>query len=500
MPPIFWKVTNVLAHSLTLLTKPKALALCFLLFGLPTGLGCALLTPVGMFPDEFAHAARADGLLHGEVFGLKPPPGFGRYVVNAGVSIDNGILAVMFAREYDNAVPDRPVHEADRRAAEAMPWFMGTSYFPTQMVEYFPIMYLPAALGLQAGRSVGMTPLHSYFLGRVAMLLAYLALGSAAIGLARFGNGLVFAVLTLPTAINLGASYNQDGQIIAACALAAALLTRARPGPNPLWFAALALLTAVASAKTPYLALLGFCLPPLLARGLWRRAGVLLLACVPPALWLLHNVHFGFLPFERAAYHPGPLWPGVKDITLHDLRVSYNVSVLLAYPLQIVALPVRSLVLSWGTAWPLLLGMISVDTVHIAAWEYPCLAAALIAAAFAALDPRPVRWGGLDSGLAALVLFAAFCGVEISMYLTFSRAGWAWAEGVQSRYFLPLLPFFIFLLPGAGGLLARLPGGRRLSAAAFAQGWFCLPAMAMFIVNSYALPAFIFHLFRMPGP
>jgi hypothetical protein len=65
-------------------------------------------------------------------------------------------------------------------------------------------------------------------------------------------------------------------------------------------------------------------------------------------------------------------------------------------------------------------------------------------------------------------------------------------EGVQARYFLPLLPFLIFILPWLGGLVARLP---RLS-----PGWFCLPAVAMAVVNSYALPAYIYHLFRMPGP
>jgi len=48
-------------------TRPGFLALCFLLFGPPTGLGCALLAPVGMFPDEFAPAARADGRGHGKV-------------------------------------------------------------------------------------------------------------------------------------------------------------------------------------------------------------------------------------------------------------------------------------------------------------------------------------------------------------------------------------------------------------------------------------------------
>jgi hypothetical protein len=98
----------------------------------------------------------------------------------------------------------------------------------------------------------------------------------------------------------------------------------------------------------------------------------------------------------------------------------------------------------------------------------------------------------VDAGSAALALFAAFIGMEISMYLTFSKAGATSIEGIQARYFLPLLPFLIFILPWLGGLFARLPR--------VPPGWFCLPAVTMAIVNSYALPAYIFHLFRMPGP
>jgi len=486
------------------IARPKWLAGCFVCCAFLTGLGCALLAPVGMFPDEFAHCARADGLRHGEIYGTKPPPGFPDFMIDEGVVIDNGILGVLFSKEFIDAFPDRPVNEADRRAAESLPWFAGQSYFPSQMVEYFPILYAPGALGLLAGESLGLTPLHTFYLGRVAMLLAFVVLGTAAIGLARFGNALIFGVLTLPTTVNLASSYSQDGLMIVCCALAAALLTRCRPGFSLGWFAALALFTAVVSAKTPYVGLMLFCLPPLLAGGrlapgLWRRAGLILLACVPPGLWLLHTVHGGlFIPYQRSPYHPGPLWPGPRDILLHDVLPRYNVRVLLAHPGQIILLPLVSLAMHWPVTWRRMLGMVSCDTVLIWGWEYPCLAAALAAAALGNFAARPVAWRGADAGLALLALFAAFTGMEIAMYVTFTHAGQGWIEGVQARYFLPLLPFFIFILPYAGSVLARLPGARALPV--LPPAWFCLPAMAMAAVNSYALPAYIFHLFQMPGP
>jgi hypothetical protein len=360
------------------------------------------------------------------------------------------------------------------------------------MVEYFPIMYVPGAAGLFLGQALGLSPLDSYYAGRVAMFLAYLALGTAAIGLARFGNALLFAILLLPTEINLAGSFNQDGLITACCALAAACLRRARPGFSPAWLAALALLTAVVSAKTPYAPFLLLCLAPVFARGFWPRAAVVALACVLPGLWLLHVAHAGFMPYQRPPYHPGPLWPG-PDMVLTTVQPRQNLAVLLAHPLQILLLPLHSFAQSWPAAWPRLLGMTSCDDLLLPGWVFLPLAVALLAAAASALAPVAARWRGWDVALAVLVLFFAFIGVELSLYLTFTRTGLGWAEGVQPRYFLPLLPFFIFLLPAAGGLLRLPPAGR-------AYAWACLPALAVAGAEIWAFPAFLFHLFRMAGP
>ncbi len=475
----------------TLLSSPRRLAMLFLLCALPTGLGCALLAPVGMFPDEFAHAARADALRHGEIFGVKPPPSFPHFMIDQGVMIDGGIFGVMFSKEFIHAFPDKPVRQEDRLLLRQIPWFPGLQYFPTQMVEYFPLLYSPAALAILGAQAVGVMPVYAYYAGRVGMLLAFLAAGAAAIGLARTGNGLIFAVLTLPTTVNLASSYNQDGLLIASFALAAALLTRR----DKSWGVALALMLAGICAKTPYVALLGFCLPPLAATGLPRRLVMVLLACVAVALWLLHCIHTGFIPYQRPPYAPGPLWHGPAGTMLTHVDPYANLRVLLAHPWQMPWLPLHTLLLNWHISWTRLLGMVSCDTVLIWPWEYPLLAASFLAALCGSLVSRPVAgWRAGDAGFAALALFGAFTGMELSMYLTFTRVGLGWIEGVQPRYYLPLLPFLVFLLPWAGRFL-------RLGALPHPiPGWFTLPACAMALVNAIALPLYIHHLFQMPGP
>jgi hypothetical protein len=171
---------------------------------------------------------------------------------------------------------------------------------------------------------------------------------------------------------------------------------------------------------------------------------------------------------------------------------------LLAHPTLIVSLPVMSFYWLWPITWRLIIGMVGTDHGLLSAWEYPCLLFALGVSALGTLAGRMEGWRAADTGLALLALFAAFIGMELSLYLTYNTAGAGLIIGVESRYYLPFLPFVIFILAWAGGPLGRLPGATRLSI--IAPGWFCLPAVALAFVNSFALPTFIFNLYRTTGP
>jgi hypothetical protein len=299
------------------------------------------------------------------------------------------------------------------------------------------VFYAPAVAGLLGGEKLGCSPLCALFLGRLMMLAAFLAVGTTALALARAGAPLLFSVLTLPTTVNLAGSYNQDALLTATCALAVALLTRT--GPRS-WCGAVALLSLVACVKLPYAPLLLFCLLPVTRPGLWRRAGGIALACLPP------------------------------------------------HPSLALTLPIKSICWLWPHTWPLLLGMVGCDHTLLRPWEYPWLIAGLVGGLLATAASRP-EGRIADAGLALLALFATFLAVELSLYITYDTAGVSAIIGVEGRYFLLFLPFFTFL-PGRLG--KALPRGT--------AGWFCLPAVLLAALNAYALPAYVFHLFRMNGP
>ena len=476
-------------NLLNIFARPRWLAIIFLLCAVPTGLGCALLTPLGVPPDELAHIARAEGLRLGQITNPPSP-------INVpGVLVNSGIFDIILAMELEPYAARGNVPPAILVQTGAVRWGSQNWFCTTQMTMYFPVFYLPAALGLAGGKLAGLSPLFAIYLARVCMLLSFMAMGGAALCLARFGAPLLFVILTLPTSITLGASCSQDGQLIAACALAVALLTRtaptrtARVAGGAAWWGALALLTAIALAKFSYVALLLFCLAPLHAPGLARRAGLVLLAAVAPLLWLLHIHAMGFAPWPFAAYHPGPLWPGDRSIWLHDARPSNNLQVLLAHPAEIIRLPFRSLAAQWGGMWRKILACVSVDVVLMRPWEYPWLALSLIAAALAA-PPGARHWRAWDALLAWLILLSSFMAIELSLYLTFSQAGVNLVSGVQGRYFLLLLPFCALPLSGVLARVKPCPP----------PGLLCLPAVMMAVLNSYVLPSFLYHFFRMAGP
>ncbi|OZB38548.1 MAG: hypothetical protein B7X48_12595 [Acidiphilium sp. 34-60-192] len=200
------------SHGLTLL---------FVAITLYTGLQLAYRTPIGDVADEPAHIARSVALLHGQIFGVRHMTARGE---DSGVLIDSGLARAARAETVARpagAVSTSPKIGARRvAAARAISWSGQRIYVQASgAVEYFPAFYLPGALGVEAGALAGQRPLAALYTGRLFMLLSYVVIGAFALSLARFGQPLLFALLSLPMSVSLAASFNQDGQLIAAAAL-----------------------------------------------------------------------------------------------------------------------------------------------------------------------------------------------------------------------------------------------------------------------------------------
>ncbi len=165
----------------------RLLAGVFLTLVLPLGLVLAMVTPPGQVADEVGHIERATALSEGHVLGRRVtatgPDGTTR--LEAGVRADPATALAALAPPPN----PRKLDAEDVARAHQVKW-LGEDHFLqiSPLAVYLPIFYLPSAAGLGVARLLGMSPFHAILAGRLAALLAYGALGLAALLLARRGR------------------------------------------------------------------------------------------------------------------------------------------------------------------------------------------------------------------------------------------------------------------------------------------------------------------------
>jgi uncharacterized membrane protein len=278
----------------------------------------------------------------------------------------------------------------------------------------------------------------------------------------------------------LAGSCNQDGILIAAAVLATALLTRR--DRTSFWIGT-ALLAVLALQKPPFAALLLLPLiAPAAAAVTWTaRVAAALLVIIPAMLWsilVIKHVAVPLLP--SAPYHPGPLWPGDPHRLFRSAIVQAQLQVILHHPFRLTLQPLINKIPGFPSTWTQMIGVLGPFTIQVSGSVRLSFTLALLSSAAALLSGAPPagqrRWTFL------LALFAlTTCAELIYMveYLTWTPVGCLLIEGVQGRYFLPLLPVLTLIL---GRLM---PLSERLG-----WIWWITPVFALILLD-FQLPRII---------
>ncbi len=484
------RIFQPLFRLVSALARPRSLVALFLCFGLATGTELAFLVPVGQVADEPCQMARADGLLYGQLLGHRVLDPLQHHVSSAVTN--NSAVVSIWQLMLENGEGNKRVSQAQMAQARAVRWSGRTTLMDCpNTVAYFPALFLPATIGLGAGWLAGLSPWRTVLLGRILMLAAFLAMGAAALALARWGHALLFAILMLPMTVSLAASFNVDGQMIGAAALAAALLT-SDPEREPArrWLAA-ALLVLVIMTKPPYMPLLFIGLLPL-AQPRWRAVlARLSLLAVPPLVWLGVAQHVSAAPiYYVAAYHPGPLWPGRHDLSLTTIDPAAGLRCLIAHPLAVVLLPFHAFAANAPLYLREAIGILGWLSVILPRWDYQGWSLALLVALLGTMLAGPAdRRSAGDAGFAALLVLGGVLAMMLAVYLSWTYTGYDRIDGIQGRYFLVILPFLPFLRPGPGwrpGTVASRQAIETLAA---------LPAAVMALANLAVLPQILARIF-----
>lgn len=162
---------------------------------LVAGTFMSALIPPFQSPDEFEHVKRAYFLSHGTIL-LEAPEG-----QQSGGYIDGGLGAYIGVYANLPSARDRRLSIEKSDAALDIHWNGQKEYTPAPgSAVYFPLVYLPQALGLAIGERSGISVDASYRLARIFVLFAVAGVLVQALRLFPT-NPLLLAMLVLPMSL-----------------------------------------------------------------------------------------------------------------------------------------------------------------------------------------------------------------------------------------------------------------------------------------------------------
>lgn len=405
----------------------RFLPLLYLIICIPTVLFLVYFRqPLGN-PDETSHVARAYQISKGVFLTEEAVPG-----LHPKGMVDRAwfqLSSQVSRRRFENLETSFPVFQK-------YGWTGNEELKRFNSSVYFPAAFIPQAIGLKVAQKLNLPLVQSLQLASLLNAVVCLLTIALAIHLAAGGKYIIASIGALPMTLHQIASVSPDGLIVAGALLMFSLtvsaLVRSKVSRSTL-VGVVVLGAITAATKLPYIAVT---VAALIA--LWwteaRSAKVnikYVVACMVmiavPLIWttisnagaVKHSLVIQTTPGDQLAFllsHPLEI-PGIAFSTLS--RLSH------IYLSQMIG------VLGWLDA-PLPQGV------------YVVLG--LGGAAILAMDGLSVkpllRWTFL-AGLAASVAM-----IFVSLYLIWTPLGSLGPiEGVQGRYFLPILAFVVFLIP-----------------------------------------------------
>ncbi|HSP13637.1 MAG TPA: DUF2142 domain-containing protein [Thermoanaerobaculia bacterium] len=375
------------------------------------------VTPPFQVPDEVGHFWRAESIAHGALF----PPMTAR---GAAAELPKGLASIVLV--FWRTTPDFKITYDEFHRARWVRLEPETRVPVILPAGYTPAPYIPQIVAATIGRVVHAIPVVTFYLGRLLNGLAFVAMVAMAIRIAPALRWVFAASGLLPMAMYLAASWSPDAMTIAASLLFTALLLRGARTPREA-----ALLSAagafVGLCKPAYflIALLALVVP--IVRGSYRAIIIAATAAgVALAMW---SAARAFVP-ARPGVRIDPAAqidcirhdPGVfGDAIVHEARLHG-----LEYTEQGVGR----------------LGLLDIRLPQAVITAELLL---LLLCAWSGVEaPRmPVRL------LSLLIVAATVAGIALSSYLGWTAVCARQIDGIQGRYFLPIVPliFAVVSLP-----------------------------------------------------
>lgn len=408
--------------------------LCFLI-GLLCVLPLIFLTPPFQVPDEPQHFYRAYQLSELHIFPSVENGKVGALLPSSLIQLSSNYLNTRalhtsrpIVKRTWSLVSEKLDVPLNRNTREFID-FSGAAF-------YSPAPYFPQSLAIATGRYFGASALSLLYLGRLAnALIAVLLLSFSVWCTPRAKLAFMVAGL-LPMSAYLYSSLSPDAMVIVCAYLFTALSLRAVEDERwslPNLFIAIVCATVFCSIKVVYAPLLLVSLPIVFIGRRWWK----LLSCQIAVILIPLAITGGWLHVisDRII--------SIKAGTSVALQAQYVMS----HPFRFIQAVAHAFL--WNDFF-------FFDTIGVLGWlsiRLPVISYALAVVAFgiALMSHDDARPGKHNLILLWWLILAGCCSglLMLALYLYWSTIGGNVVEGVQGRYFIPIIPLVAAAIAGA---------------------------------------------------
>ncbi len=408
----------------------------FVIVGLIYGIAFLITVPPFQVPDEYDHYYKALDISNGNIIPVK----IGNNMAGVYVPESAKILTDSIYQKWTFFIKDR--EKIGIYSLLNLPYnndnkvFVDISKF--MVITYSPVPYLAAVLTITLGKMFGLSPLVLLYLGRFGTLLLWLLVIFLAIKTTPVFKWVFLAISLMPLTLFQAASLSADSLTIALSFLTIAIFLKLSLDKNikkidtkhVLILILISLLLGL--TKLPYVLLFFmFFLIPAHKFGNKKRM-ILIFGLIALLTILLVGTWNAMANGLYMTINPGV---SAKDqlffVLLHPLDfIQILINTLFAFNLGMFPFIIVGV---WG--WP---------DMPLPYWVYIIYFFALFAIAI--LDKNPIKITSIQKYIIlGLFLFITLT-IFLTEYVTWTSVGAPVILGVQSRYFIPILPLLFVIL------------------------------------------------------
>lgn len=400
-------------------------------------------------PDELAHYFRAYQVSTGQIISST-------YTFNGVTTVGGTVPESVKNTGYELLLLGNKNETVNKHISlgEIKPYFSkplkphenGTAQFAGAAL-YTPVPYAPQALGIGLGRLAHAPPIILLYLGRLMNLLVFIGCVYMAIRIMPFGKWLIVVIALLPTTLTQAASISADAATNALAFLVIAFFLYLLAGKAKLSLKSVALLGSLvillALCKQTFLLFAAFMWILPARRFKYPNKKILLAGGVTLGGLILLGIWSAlvadFVPRMVASFKPElVIDPGAQLVYVLTHPIHFVCSLLVSTGWNVEGTNVMlSLV---GTQYSLPLIGIGISYCTLLAVSLEKTQAIYLASAM--------------RKYIAVLAVAGVLGIGGALYLGYNSVGSSTVEGLNGRYFIPLLPLVLLMLSSSAWKLS----------------------------------------------